>query len=340
MFDVAASHGGAMSVLSDFYDELVATQRPGKVYLVHSTGQFRSTESVRVLKYSWPKRNWIFRLAFDLFMAPMLIGVTRAERVVSLQNLMVPFTGKPQTLLVHTPLPFVDVRFAFREAPLLWVYQRIMAPAILYSIRHCELTIVQTRWMREAVLARTGAPSESVQVIPPAVPQTRTKGRDSGVPATAPTFFYPASDVVYKNHALVVEAVEQLQTMGLSGFTVIFTLTGNESTRIVELKRRSESLSLPIRYVGTMSREEALDKISKSVLVFPSYVETFGLPLLEARQAGCLILATDLPFAREVLAGYERAEYFDPFSAASLRDRMADIILGHCQTTGVRGESS
>jgi O-antigen biosynthesis alpha-1,2-rhamnosyltransferase len=35
-------------------------------------------------------------------------------------------------------------------------------------------------------------------------------------------------------------------------------------------------------------------------LLFPSAVEGFGLPLVEARQRGCLVLASDIPVFREL----------------------------------------
>ena len=48
-----------------------------------------------------------------------------------------------------------------------------------------------------------------------------------------------------------------------------------------------------------------------SVLLFPSYVESFGLPLLEARLTGTYVIASNCPFSREILDGYEKALFFD-----------------------------
>ena len=50
--------------------------------------------------------------------------------------------------------------------------------------------------------------------------------------------------------------------------------------------------------------------LSARTLIFPSFIETFGLPLLEARESGAPVLAADTPFAREILANYEKAEFF------------------------------
>ena len=68
-----------------------------------------------------------------------------------------------------------------------------------------------------------------------------------------------------------------------------------------------------------------ISRYRRATLVFPSYIETFGYPLAEARQAGTIVLAADTPFAREVLDGYENAYYFDPFKPEELADLMEVI---------------
>ena len=54
---------------------------------------------------------------------------------------------------------------------------------------------------------------------------------------------------------------------------------------------------------------------SAGALVFPSLGESFGLPLIEARQAGLSILAPELDYVRDVC---EPAQTFDPQSATSI----------------------
>ena len=51
-------------------------------------------------------------------------------------------------------------------------------------------------------------------------------------------------------------------------------------------------------------------------LVFPSFVEGFGLPLIEALARGVPVLASDIPIFREIGTGHTR--FFDPEDPASL----------------------
>ena len=48
-----------------------------------------------------------------------------------------------------------------------------------------------------------------------------------------------------------------------------------------------------------------------SGLLFPSRLETLGIPLLEAASAGLPIIVSDLPYAREAVGGYEGAVFAD-----------------------------
>ncbi|MEO1935533.1 MAG: glycosyltransferase family 1 protein, partial [Myxococcales bacterium] len=62
-----------------------------------------------------------------------------------------------------------------------------------------------------------------------------------------------------------------------------------------------------------------------SLFVFPSYLETFGHPLLEAMAADVPLVAADIPVFREIAA--DAAFYANPFSTASLASSMEDALF-------------
>ena len=59
------------------------------------------------------------------------------------------------------------------------------------------------------------------------------------------------------------------------------------------------------------------------MFVFPSLVESFGHPLVEAMAAGLPIAASDIPVHREVCG--DAAIYFDPFDPNELADRIESL---------------
>lgn len=60
--------------------------------------------------------------------------------------------------------------------------------------------------------------------------------------------------------------------------------------------------------------------------VFPSLVEGFGIPLLEAAQLGCPIACSDIPVFREVLP--EGAAYFDPRCSDGIATAIEKCLIG------------
>jgi glycosyltransferase involved in cell wall biosynthesis len=63
-------------------------------------------------------------------------------------------------------------------------------------------------------------------------------------------------------------------------------------------------------------------------LLFPSKLETWGMPITEFKATGKPILAADLPYAHETVGQYERAAFFDTKSEAQLVAMMKHAICG------------
>jgi glycosyltransferase involved in cell wall biosynthesis len=61
------------------------------------------------------------------------------------------------------------------------------------------------------------------------------------------------------------------------------------------------------------------------LFVFPSYLESFGLPLLEAMAAGVPLVASELPVFREIAA--DGALYADPFDSATLARAIEEALF-------------
>ena len=83
-------------------------------------------------------------------------------------------------------------------------------------------------------------------------------------------------------------------------------------------------------YIGQQTLGELYRRAD--ALLFPSRIESFGLPLLEASALGLAVLASDTDFAREVLGGYPGARYVP----AGDPQRWAEAIEELAREKGVR----
>lgn len=309
VYDVAASESGALSVLNDFYAAVKAHKDKNINWtFVISTPVLEETENVKVIRAPWIKKNWACRMYYDYFVAPKIIERCNVDKVLSLQNVLIPRTNVPQVLYLHQPLPFVDKKFSLTEDYHFWMYQNIISKFIFSAIKNAEKVIVQTQWMKDACIEKTGVGDDKIVVIPPVI-DIKPKKFFSFENMSIPTFIYPATPLIYKNHKVIVEACRKLVDDGINNFQVLFTLTGKENKLSQNLYEEVRKYNLPIKFIGKISREELFEWYSKAVLLFPSYIETFGLPLLEAKMHGAPVIAADTAFAREIVGGYNQG-YF------------------------------
>lgn len=129
-------------------------------------------------------------------------------------------------------------------------------------------------------------------------------------------FLYVASSEPHKNHKRLIEAWCLLAE---DGVWPTLCLTVNEKTApelcawIIGMKNR---YGLRINNVGSVARKDVLLLYNNAcAFIFPSTFESFGLPLIEAKQAGLPVLASELDFVRDIL---DPEESFDPYSAVSI----------------------
>lgn len=327
VFNVPAETVGALSILNEFYDEIKANNSDINWIFVLSKPELVETSNIKVLRFPWVKKSWIHRIFFDNFIAANLVEKYNVNTVISFQNVTIPHINVDQVLYVHNSLPFVDYKFTLKENRHLWIYQNVLSKKIFRSIKKASKVIVQTEWMKKECVVKTGINDEKIKIISPSI---NSKIEKEFIPndSSLTTFFYPASEFIYKNHQVVIEACKILKNNGYSDYEVIFTLEGDENTHISNIYNEAKEFQLPIKFVGSLSRDKVFELYTTSILLFPSYIETFGLPMLEARMHNGIIIASDCPFSHEILDKYENVYFFNPFNVAELYDIFSGFLSG------------
>ncbi len=324
VFDVPAESGGALSVLHEFYNEFKLDQENEYIFVL-SVPELKETSNIRVLRFPWIKKSWGHRLYFDHFIAPRLIKEYEIDQVLSLQNITIPRTKVHQSVFVHNALPFSEYKFSFNENKLLWIYQNIIGKKIIDSIKKADHVIVQTNWMKKQCVEQLKETAKKIEVKPPKI-NIEVKKTFEKTKESMSTFFYPSSGVVFKNHKVIVDACLMLNEERIIDYMFIFTLKGDENEHIANLYNTVKKQGLPIKFIGSLTREEVFDFYSRSVLIFPSYMETVGLPLLEAKMHKTPIIASDCAFSHEILSEYTKATFFNPFDSDSLKSILKDKL--------------
>ena len=183
--------------------------------------------------------------------------------------------------------------------------------------------VVQTPSMAQLLKRRMGA-NATVSVMPFAAGLV---GSASPPPAHSTPkrfdFVYVSSGDAHKNHLTLLEAWSLLAEKGKRPSLALTVDPARHPQLCAAIGAAKTAHGLAIENLGMIPREEvSLIYAASGALIFPSTTESFGLPLVEAAEAGLPILAPELDYVRDLATP---AQTFDANSARSI----ARAVLRH-----------
>ena len=299
--------GGALTILSQFIDSAMHSKK--YLIFVHPSVNFQVQENIKLVKLN--KVSIMSRILWDFCGLSTYLekNKIKAEAIISLQNTSIKTSQKcKQIIYIHNVIPFSDYKFSlFKKSDLkLLLYKYFYAFFIfLYATKSTQY-VVQSNWLK-AILVEGGIEPDNIlvarpSIITPELADIRLIDLDN----EKINAFYPASNFEYKNHVEIINALIYMKDNGMQfeHIKIYFTLDKLESSKLYELIRQHD-LTGNFAFLGALPFEEVL-RYYKSVdlVLFPSRLETFGLPLIEAASFGKYIVTIDLEYAKEVLNGY------------------------------------
>lgn len=116
--------------------------------------------------------------------------------------------------------------------------------------------------------------------------------------------FYPANSWPHKNHLGLLHAVRQLKVQGKLTFKLVLSgVVYPEHQNIVE-EISKLGLSDNVMHIGYVQHADIPVIYSLALaLVFPSFFEGFGAPVMEAMGCGCPVLCSDVTSLPEIAGG-------------------------------------
>jgi glycosyltransferase involved in cell wall biosynthesis len=190
------------------------------------------------------------------------------------------------------------------------VFFRIMFERTLLTlfIKNIDTVLVQTESMKRQVTRRF--PNSRVEVRPfTAVELSKVEKRSSG-------YIYPARGDNAKNHRNLILAWIQLSNLGYYPL-LILTLDKKAYPALASwIDEAIELHALNIINKGFVEEKVVNSYYLEGVtLIFPSFFESFGVPLVQANGLGIDIIASERDFVRDVC---HPVETFDPDSHISI----------------------
>ena len=242
---------------------------------------------------------------------------------------------RPQILLVRNPVYFSDLYLDRARGPGLRFNLLARRWLSLKTVRASQAVIFPTRAMQEMVERHT-PPSRGWHVFPYGC-DTRmfhpgTAGAEDLPAPLTPSrgeFLLNVSHYcAQKNFTVLFQALGLLRERGpVPRLALTTRLQPAPNCNFEEdsaLIRRNQ-LSSAVVELGPVPRPAAAALYRAARLfLFPSYVESFGHPLVEAMASGLPVLAADTPVNREICS--EAALYADPFNPSEWADRIEQLL--------------
>lgn len=308
--------GGTLSILKDFSEELhlqINNDEYEVIYLLNNKDLLKRENST-VLAFPKIKKSWLLRILFEYVYCYFLSLKLKPDIWISLLDMSANVKAKKVITYCHNPTPFFDAKLKhFHYDKTFYLMSKLFKYLYGFNIKSNTMLIVQQSWLKEKFQNLFKLSSNVVKVSYP-VKEKSIFATDVNSTNKCKKLFYPSFPRPFKNFEVIFEAASKLGCE----YEFYITIDGTENNYSREMKRKYGEIR-NIKWIGRINREQVYKLYDEcDALLFPSLLETWGLPMSEAASKGMKIIASDKNFCREVLADYKNVVYFDPNNSNDL----------------------
>ena len=268
---------------------------------------------------------------------PARVKEIGANILFSFANIAPARSGLPQVVFCHQTNAFfsdgIPPRMLFKR----W-RMRLMRGHILRGARASGAMIVQTKAMRERIIALEPSLDGCIHVIPSGYrtpsgnPDIRVEKKVLIDGADRPRLIYVSHPSEHKNHLELVRAMPYI-LKAMPSASLLLTLEKQRpghrryNSFVVDIQREAEHLGVSQRLVwlGILNPDEVAYALwASNLTVFPSLAESFGLGLVESMAAGCPVAVADHSYAHDVCGA--AAVFFNPRDSADIAETVLSVL--------------
>lgn len=211
-------------------------------------------------------------------------------------------------------------------------YRAYLRFAVRAAARLSRAIVTPTNAVRRSIASATRIPSSKVHAIHHGPSSEYRPERDERYLSLTrkslrlpPRFILHVGNIAsHKNHRTVIKALKGIVGRGLS---VDLVCVGWDSHGAREVRRLPAEYGIPerVHFVGQVEQRwmNGLYNLA-AVVVLPSWLEGFGLPVLEAMAAGTPVVASSIPAVKEVAD--DAAWLVPPDDQAAWTDALSAVL--------------
>lgn len=329
----ALQSSGALSIYKQFLFHLISNVIDDDYYYIFISESMPHYDVRNVEYILVENKSWLNRIMFDALGCRRYFAKrkVRVDYIISLQNTTINMPNSCKSILYyHQSIPFYPYKWnpINRNERVLFIYKYFYPLFVRAFLKKNTKVVVQIPFIKKQFIKYFKHSKDNVYVLFPDVEKINID-QINVLPKTdnCVHFVYPATCYPYKNHIVILKSlckIAKYYPESLNKIKIHFTITEQECPdSIINIIKRNK-LSDMIIFNGSMPHEKLLELYKTSdCLLFPSILETLGLPLIEAAAFGLPIITVDIDYSHEVLIGYNGSR----FIPADDEDAWARAIL-------------
>ncbi len=320
----------ALTALNNFSKEKLTIYA-----LVHKKELFDDLklDSVTFLEYPLIKKSWIKRIYFEYYLCNKLSKDISPDIWLSIHDITPNVITDNLYVYCHNASPVYkarlkDLKFDKKFFAFCYLYKYLYK----INIKKAKSVIAQQKWFGEYLKNELGASSYLVsKPVQEMGSVDQNKGIVSFKNKEVLSFFYPALPRTFKNFELLFDAFEIFcKKFPEKSDKIKLYLTFNENDNAyANYLIKKNPCPENIIFLGRLSFDIVQEYYANcDVLIFPSLLESWGLPISEAKALGKPIILSELPYAHETLGSYSSAKFIDPHNPYALSEIINDMMSG------------
>lgn len=314
--------GGGKVILDNYLNELVKKRDENFYYvLVNDINLYKEKHSLNVKIITLPfvfRHELMFLFLYYIYF-PYLIYKHRVHLILNFGDLLYPYSIKQIYFFDWAYVAYSGKKLWSKMSLIFLSIRRIKSFLIKIHAKNASIVICQTEFMASELSEKLGVLKEKIVVIntPIAIKKSLNQfiyvKKNYNISTQKLRLFYPASYATHKNFFFIIDLAKLIEKkkLNIEFVITIDPLISNDFWTLVK-KYNIEC----IKNLGTLNHEQVINTYLKSdVLFFPSLLESYGFPLVEAMTIGIPILVSNLPYAKSICR--DSAFYFDPYDCES-----------------------
>ena len=324
--------GGPLSVLMDclsFLNDSMYIKEYKLLALVHKKELFdlKKFSNIQFIEFPKSRSSYFFRLYYEYIYFKKFSKKHDVNFWLSLHDITPNVGDISQAVYCHNPAPFNSLNFSdLMIQPTQFFFKLFYKFLYKININKNKFVIVQQLWLKNKFINLFQIDSDKILISKPIVPKVPSKFLNINNKNSKINFFYPTFPRPFKNIEVICNAVIELNKLNKLNFDITITIDGSENIYAKKIVDKYNLIN-NINFIGLVSREKVYEYFSRTnCLLFPSKLETWGLPISECIQFNKPMIVSNLDYAKETVGDYDKALFFNPNDSLELSKKMRELI--------------